>query len=892
MRAMTVKVQLLLLIGIILLSLLSLGYTGYSGTTKQGETLFDMDIKLTGLRNQMDADMMHDAIRADVLNALYSSKSGGDVAAIQETVTDFNKHAEKFRADIKDTLDADISPEINETLQKATPLLESYLSSAEEIMNLSTTDLATAETKYPKFLENFHQLEAEMANFSDMITSASNDASITATEVSENSLQLMIWVIIGAVAVIVIGAALMLRSILMPLNKLYNAICAIRSNTGALERLRGFHGEFRNIEGAFNGVLDDMEAQRMEETHKAEAAIRVQQALNAAATSVVLTDANMLVIYVNDTAQRMFAQYEGIIRRTLPSFKAAELVGGTLTQFFSDSNIVSGIQQLSAPRRDEIVLGNLTFQINSTAVNDELGSRLGVVCEWSNLTEQRDAEQQIEAVLKEAINGRLDARLDASRFQGFMNVLSDSVNRMLDALTTPLRSAAAHLQQIAEGHIPDPITTEFKGDFNEIRNNLNTCSTVLRALIRDTKMLVESASQGKLDQRVDTSAHWGDYRAIVEGMNNTLDAVAKPISEVKVVMSGLANGDLTLRMQGNYSGDFAVLSDAVNMSVNNLVELVSKITATAYHINSSATEISSGNQNLNDRTQEQAAALEETTATLTGLSSKAEENTNNSANANTLAQSATQEARKGGEIVNRAVKAMSEIDGASKKIADIISVIDSIAFQTNLLALNASVEAARAGDQGKGFAVVASEVRALAGRSATAAQEIKALINDTVEKVNQGTKLVNESGNTLRDIVGSISKVGVIISEISSATSDQMSGFHEVSKAIGQLDNTTQQNAAMVEEAAAASESMADQSDTLRELMGFFKTDEKQTQTTPKASKATATSAAKTPARKPVTPSAGTGARTVARKPVAVAAKPALKVVAGNQQMDAQWDEF
>jgi methyl-accepting chemotaxis protein len=414
---------------------------------------------------------------------------------------------------------------------------------------------------------------------------------------------------------------------------------------------------------------------------------------------------------------------------------------------------------------------------------------------------------------------------------------------------------------------------------------------VLKALIQDTTMLVDAASKGRLDARVDVSNHWGDYRAIVEGMNNTLDAIAKPVSEVKEVITGFASGDLTKRMSNKYGGDFAVLSDAVNASVTNLVDMVSRIHDSSYNINTSASEISVGNQNLNERTQEQAAALEETSSTLQNLTARAEENTANAKSANQLAQSATNEAKKGGEIVHSAVQAMAQINEASTKIANIISVIDGISFQTNLLALNASVEAARAGEQGRGFAVVANEVRALAQRSATAAQEIKLLINDTVGKVDHGSKLVNESGVTLRDIVDSINKVGTIISEISASTSEQMDGFLEVSRSINSLDEMTQQNAALVEEAAAASESMADQSNTLRDLMNFFKTDEHAKQASFTASKPHVTE--KSPVRAPERSTARRAPRPAVAKAALRAPKPALKVVAGSPvEDDNNWSEF
>ena len=891
MRSMTVKLQLLLLLGTITVTLMIVGYAGYRSMQQQGDSLFEMDVQLTALRAQLDADMMHDALRADVLLALHG-QTVKNKDSYDNARKEFEEHAATFDKKIAEEAEQDVSDEANVQIDKLKPLLTDYVKEGRDVIDLASIDLAKANGMMTSFVDKYSQVEDEMGKLSDIIESVVRDSTLKANTVSESSLHQMNWILGVSLLICLSGAFFVLRSILKPLKRLHVAIEAIRNNTGNVERLNGFKGEFRAIETAFNGVLNDLAERRKVELTRAEEAFRVQQALNSSRTNVVLTDAAMQIIYLNTSARKLFTANEVAIRKDLPGFSSARLENGPLSQLFRDTSVLKNLQNISAPRQDEVVLGGMTFQINSTAVTDEQGQRLGIVCEWRDLTEQREAERQIESVLSDAINGRLDTRLDAARFHGFMHTLSGSVNRMLDAIVVPVRSAAVQLKQIAEGQIPEPITDEFKGDFNEIRNNLNTCSTVLKALIRDVRMLVDAASRGKLDARVDVAAHWGDYRAIVEGMNNTLDAVAKPVSEVKTVITGFASGDLTRRMQGSYAGDFGVLSEAVNQSVTNLVQLVGRIMQSSLNINGSASEISSGNSNLNDRTQEQAAALEETTSTLTGLTAKAEENTANANNANQLAQSATLEARKGGEIVSKAVQAMTEIDAASKKIADIISVIDGIAFQTNLLALNASVEAARAGDQGKGFAVVANEVRALAGRSATAAQEIKLLINDTVEKVNHGTTLVNDSGATLRDIVESINKVGVIISEISSATSDQMSGFMEVSKAINQLDEMTQQNAALVEEAAAASESMADQSNNLRELMQFFKTDGQAVH----ASRVTAAAPVRTPpplATRVVSRPART-ARPL--RNAGTGAKPSLKVVSSGSVASKpsadHWDEF
>jgi len=300
--------------------------------------------------------------------------------------------------------------------------------------------------------------------------------------------------------------------------------------------------------------------------------------------------------------------------------------------------------------------------------------------------------------------------------------------------------------------------------------------------------------------------------------------VESVLESTSVVMNAMSEGDLTKFMEGEYEGEFALLQQAINDTVTKMSTVVQDIVEASINISSSASEISEGNVDLSQRTEEQASSLEETASSMEELTSTVRQNSDNARQANQLATDAREKAEKGGSVIQNAIEAMAAISQSSKKVADIIGVIDEIAFQTNLLALNAAVEAARAGEQGRGFAVVASEVRNLAQRSAAAAKEIKELINDSGEKVREGSNLVDESGRTLEEIVEGAKKVGDIISEIAAAGVEQTSGIEQVNKAVTQMDEMTQQNAALVEEAAAASESLDEQGRALQDMMAFFNT--------------------------------------------------------------------
>ena len=372
--------------------------------------------------------------------------------------------------------------------------------------------------------------------------------------------------------------------------------------------------------------------------------------------------------------------------------------------------------------------------------------------------------------------GEIDMTLRDDMFKGDFSVLAKSVNKMVAGLVDMNVKAMNVVKQFGEGNFDAPLE-QFPGKKAEINVTIEQVRSNLKALNEDAQMLVAAAHDGRVSVRADASRHPGDFRKIVEGMNDTLDMIVTPIAQVKVA---------------------------------------------AETINTAAKEIAQGNSDLSRRTEDQAANLEKTTSSMDELSSTVKQNAENAKQANQLAISASDIAEKGGEMVADVVSTMSAINESAHKIEDIISVIDGIAFQTNILALNAAVEAARAGEQGRGFAVVAGEVRSLAQRSASAAKEIKELISDSVGKTAEGTKQVETAGATMQDIVTSVKHVADIIAEISAASQEQSAGITQINNAIIQMDDSTQQNTALVEEAAAATESLMEQANELMNTMNVF----------------------------------------------------------------------
>ncbi|MEN6350402.1 MAG: methyl-accepting chemotaxis protein [Syntrophomonas sp.] len=472
-----------------------------------------------------------------------------------------------------------------------------------------------------------------------------------------------------------------------------------------------------------------------------------------------------------------------------------------------------------------------------------------------------------KALAQAAVEGKLDTRADASKHEGEFKKVVDGVNDTLDAVIGPLNIAAEYVDRISKGEIPEKINYEAKGDFNKIKNNLNTCIDAVNLLVTDVNMLAEAAVEGNLDSRADASKHGGDFAWIVAGVNETLDAVIEPIKEASMVLSEIEKGNLRVKVNGNYKGDHANLKNALNGTINSLLSYVSEISEVlskmangnldvgikadykgdfseikdslnliinsfnetlgdinlaAEQVANASNQVAGSSQMLAQGATEQSSAIQQLTASITQIAAQTNQNAASANQANELSLTARNNAIEGNNQMHHMLEAMEAINESSGNIYKIIKVIDEIAFQTNILALNAAVEAARAGQHGKGFAVVAEEVRNLAARSASAAKETTAMIEGSIKKTGAGTRIAGETAHALNMIVEGVSKVAELVGNIAEASNEQAADIIQIDKGIEQVSLVIQNNAATAEESASASEELSSQANLLKEGVEKF----------------------------------------------------------------------
>jgi methyl-accepting chemotaxis protein len=594
--------------------------------------------------------------------------------------------------------------------------------------------------------------------------------------------------------------------------------------------------------------------------------MRTKAALDSCRTNVMVADENYNIAYVNDTMLEMLKSNENDLRKDLPNFEVAKIMGINIDDFHKNPSHQRGIlDNLRATTETNLNIGGRDFDLVVSPVLNEDKERIGTVVEWEDITEKKAQAIEDQRISRE--NSRIKSALDNCTTNMMVSdadynivYINDTMREMLVNNETDMKTELPQFD--AQSIIGTNIDTFHKNPSHQ-RNMLDRLTqaysanlqiggkyynliaspvlsdegerigtvvewedeTAEKLIEQEIDTVVTSAVAGNFDTNLVLEGKEGFMLRLSQSINGLSDTVSNAMQDVGSTLSSLAVGDLTKRIEASYEGLYEELKSNTNGTVEQLTEIVSDISSSAIEVNNAAQEINMGTMDLSQRTEQQASNLEETAAAMEEMASTVKQNAENAQQANQLSVSARDVAQKGGEVVSEVVNAMSRIEGSSQKISDIIGVIDEIAFQTNLLALNAAVEAARAGDAGKGFAVVAAEVGTLAQRSSQAAKDIKGLINDSGSQVKDGVRLVGDAGTSLTEIVDSIKRLSDIVSEIAAASDEQSTSISEINRSVSQMDEMTQQNSALVEENAAASRTLQEQSESMKTRIAFFKLD-------------------------------------------------------------------
>ena len=643
-------------------------------------------------------------------------------------------------------------------------------------------------------------------------------------------------------------------------------------DAGQYKRI-GKGGNIVWLQASYNPVLDangkavkvvklatEITAAKTEQLNADHITHRLQAALNSCQTNVMVADENYNIVYMNSTMLEMMRANEVALRKELPALDTKKLIGTCIDVFHKNpAHQRAMLDRMTTVVRTTIKIAGLTFDLVVNPIVDKNGKRTGTVVEWQDVTKSRALEETAFRV-KSALDGCVTNMMVADENYNII-YMNETMMAMMRANEANLRKVLPnldtnkligtcidvfHKNPAHQRGMLDKLTSTLQTDLelaglsfhlivspiiDKNGKRLGTSvewkdETAEKAVEREINGVVQAAVAGDFTKRVPAEGKKGFMLNLTTAMNGLCENVATALDDLVRMLSGLAEGNLTLRITADYQGAFATLKADANTMAERIGSIIGEIKSSAREVTNASAEISTSTTDLSQRTEEQAASLEQTSASMEEISATVKKNAENAQEANQSASGTRDVADRGGQVVAKAVEAMAKIEESSRKISDIIGVIDEIARQTNLLALNAAVEAARAGEAGRGFAVVASEVRSLAQRSSQAAKDIKDLITNSNNQVKDGVDLVNKAGTALHEIVESIKKVAEIVGDIASASVEQSTGIEQVNKALTQMDEVTQQNSALVEENAATAKTLEQQAKAMDDRVAFFQIDD------------------------------------------------------------------
>lgn len=503
---------------------------------------------------------------------------------------------------------------------------------------------------------------------------------------------------------------------------------------------------------------------------------------------------------------------EGDINASVEANSKDEI--GKLAKAFG--HMIENVREQAATA-EKIAEGDLSFEIIAKSDKDILNIRLGGMLKAIN-----SLIEEMSKLYENHKAGEIDAFIDIEKFKGAYREVANGVNTGYRLHVGNMLKLLNVLTSYAEGDF-SAVLEKLPGKQALANEKMDTLRNNLSNLISEMVTLSQAAIAGNLGIRGDVNKFYGDYKKIITGVNDTLDATTRPIHEATSVLEELAKGNLQVSVNGEYKGDHAIIKNAINNTVDSFNEVLRNINTASEQVASGAKQVSDSSMALSQGATEQASSIEELTASIEEISSQTKLNAQNASQANELAETAKSNALQGNAQMKEMLKAMEEINDSSANISKIIKVIDEIAFQTNILALNAAVEAARAGQHGKGFAVVAEEVRNLAARSANAAKETTDMIEGSIKKVEGGTRIANETATALNKIVEGVAKAAALVGDIAVASNEQAIGIAQINQGVIQVSQVVQSNSATSEESAAASEELSSQAELLKEQVSRFK---------------------------------------------------------------------